>query len=139
MESRTQYILDAFADLRQRIAEHAPFSQSELAEEEVDFLEKWDLLTQKIQANTHDYSFDAQEVLSRFIRCYANLVPLIKRELLWFVGGECLHFLGDEEIALYQRLEDRLFELDRQNKEYEISVEINSLRNKPDLQPQQLH
>ncbi|MGO2355449.1 MAG: PA2817 family protein [Marinomonas foliarum] len=131
MESRTQYILDAFADLRQRIAEHDPFNQPELAEEELDFLEKWDDLTKKIQENTHDYTFDAQEILSRFIRCYANLVPLIKRELLWFVGGECLHFLGDEEIALYQQLEDHLYELDSQNKQYDISKEINTLRGLP--------
>jgi hypothetical protein len=131
VESRTQYILDAFADLRQRIAEHDPFNQPELAEEELDFLGKWDDLTKKIQENTHDYTFDAQEILSRFIRCYANLVPLIKRELLWFVGGECLHFLGDEEIALYQQLEDHLYELDSQNKQYDISKEINTLRGLP--------
>ena len=131
MESRTQYILDAFADLRQRIAEHTPFDQPELAEEELDFLEKWDNLIKNIQENTHDYTFDAQEVLSRFIRCYANLVPLIKRELLWFIGGECLHFLGDEEIALYQQLEDHLYELDSQNKSYDISKEISALRGTP--------
>jgi hypothetical protein len=131
VESRTQYILDAFADLRQRIAEHAPFDQPELAEEELDFLEKWNDLIINIQENTHDYTFDAQEVLSRFIRCYANLVPLIKRELLWFIGGECLHFLGDEEIALYQQLEDHLYELDSQNKSYDISKEISALRGTP--------
>lgn len=131
MESRTQYILDAFADLRQRIAEHAPFDQPDLAEEELDFLEKWDDLMKNIQENTYDYTFDSQEVLSRFIRCYANLVPLIKRELLWFVGGECLHFLGDEEIALYQQLEDHLYELDSQNKSYDISKEISALRGTP--------
>jgi hypothetical protein len=131
VESRTQYIFDAFADLRQRIAEHAPFNQPDLAEEELDFLEKWDDLIKRIQDNTHDYSFEAQEILSRFIRCYANLVPLIKRELLWFVGGECLHFLGDEEITLYQQLEDHLYELDKQNQSYDISKEINILRGTP--------
>ncbi|UTW01377.1 hypothetical protein KDW99_09675 [Marinomonas rhizomae] len=131
MESRTQYIFDAFVDLRQRISEHAPFDQPDLAEEELDFLEKWDDLMKNIQENTHDYTFDAQEVLSRFIRCYANLVPLIKRELLWFVGGECLHFLGDEEIALYQQLEDHLYELDSQNQSYDISKEISALRGTP--------
>ncbi|MBD5772139.1 PA2817 family protein [Marinomonas colpomeniae] len=131
MESRTQYIFDAFADLRQRIAEHDPFNQPDLAEEELDFLKKWDNLINDIQENTHDYTFNSQEILSRFIRCYANLVPLIKRELLWFTGGECLHFLGDEEIELYQQLEDRLYQLDSQSKSYNISDEINSLRGSP--------
>ena len=129
MESRTQYIFDAFTDLRQRIADHSPFNQENLAEEELDFLEKWDELAKSIQAADGNYTFLAQELLSRFIRCYANLVPLIKRELLWFVGGECLHFLGDEEISLYQELEDRLYEFDNQGEAYSITEEIKSLRN----------
>ncbi|RBO82796.1 PA2817 family protein [Marinomonas aquiplantarum] len=129
MESRTQYILSAFADLRQRIAEHDPFNTTDLAEEEIDFLEKWDQLIARIESNAPDYTFDAQEVLSRFIRCYPNLVPLIKRELLWFMGGECLHFLGDEEINFYQQLEDQLYELDRQQIDYNLQDEIDKLRD----------
>lgn len=128
MESRNQYILNAFAELRQRISEHSPFNQPELAEEEIDLLEKWDQLTLDIQANDPQYVFDAQELLARFIRCYANLVPLIKRELLWFIGGECLHFLGDEELALYQQLEEHLYELDTKRTEYNIAEEISTLR-----------
>ena len=129
MESRTQYILNAFADLRQRFAEHDPFNTADLAEEEVDFLQKWDALIQQIENNAADYSFEAQEVLARFIRCYPNLVPLIKRELLWFIGGECLHYLGDEEIAFYQQLEDQLYELDKQHIAYNIQDEIGKLRD----------
>ncbi|KZN12397.1 PA2817 family protein [Marinomonas sp. TW1] len=129
MESRTQYILSAFADLRQRIAEHDPFNTTDLAEEEIDFLEKWDQLIARIESNAPDYTFDAQEVLSRFIRCYPNLVPLIKRELLWFMGGECLHFLGDEEINFYQQLEDHLYELDHKQIDYNLQDEINKLRD----------
>jgi len=128
VESRNQYIFNAFEELRQRIAEHSPFDQPELAEEEIDFLEKWDQLTLNIQANETHYVFDAQEFLARFIRCYANLVPLIKRELLWFIGGECLHFLGDEEIALYQQLEEQLYELDSQQQKYDIAEQITLLR-----------
>lgn len=128
MESRTQYIYDAFAELRQRISEHSPFDQTDLNSEEVDFLEKWDSVTVLIESNSPEYTFEAQDLLSRFIRCYANLVPLIKRELLWFVGGECLHFLGDEEITLYQQLEDRLYELDADHQHYDIAKEIAALR-----------
>ncbi|BFM48160.1 PA2817 family protein [Marinomonas sp. THO17] len=129
MESRTQYILNAFADLRQRFAEHDPFNTADLAEEETDFLKKWELLSQQIENNEADYSFNAQEILARFIRCYPNLVPLIKRELLWFIGGECLHYLGDEEIAFYQQLEDQLYELDNQQIAYDIHDEISKFRN----------
>lgn len=128
MESRNQYIINAFLELRHRLSDHAPFNQQDLAEEELDFLDKWDKLVENIKTHETGYSFDAQELLSRYIRCYANLVPLVKRELLWFIGGECLHFLGDEEIQLYQQLEERLYELEQSGKNYNIAKEIETLR-----------
>lgn len=42
-----------------------------------------------------------------------QLTPAIDRDLLWFFGGECLHFLTDEEIDLFQQL-DELEEENRQ-------------------------
>src|SRR5690606_30433744 len=42
-----------------------------------------------------------------------QLTPAIDRDLLWFFGGECLHFLTDEEISLFQQL-DELEEENRQ-------------------------
>lgn len=33
--------------------------------------------------------------------------PAIERELLWFFGGECLHFLSDEEIEQFQQEDER--------------------------------
>lgn len=42
-----------------------------------------------------------------------QLTPAIDRDLLWFFGGECLHFLTDEEINLFQQL-DELEEENRQ-------------------------
>lgn len=32
--------------------------------------------------------------------------PAIERELLWFFGGECLHFLSDEEIERFQQADE---------------------------------
>ena len=31
------------------------------------------------------------------------------RDLLWFFGGDCLHFMPDDEIEMYQALEERRF------------------------------
>jgi hypothetical protein len=110
------------------MAEHFPFDQSPLNEEEADLIEKMDQLFQGIESQATDYSFEAQEILSRFIRCYANLVPLVRRELLWFIGGECLHFLGDEELTFYQTLEENLYQLEHQGINVDISEQIKSLR-----------
>ena len=128
MNSRNEYILIAFNELKTRALEHFPFNEELLAEEEADLMEKWDTLLVNIAQNHINFGFDAQELLSRFIRCYANLTPLIRRELLWFIGGECLHFLGDEEIALFQELEERLHERQSEGVDYDIEAEITLLR-----------
>lgn len=128
MKSRNEYILESFVELQARIKEHFPFNLDEPAVEEADFLEKLEQLLHDLQKSASSSLFDGQELLSRAIRCYPNLTPLFRRELFWFVGGECLHFLGDEEIALFQRLEDRLYELDQQGVDCDISSEIKALR-----------
>ena len=118
------------------MTEHFPFDQTPLNEEEADLVDKLDQLFKDITHQAPDYSFDAQEILSRFIRCYANLVPLVRRELLWFIGGECLHFLGDEELSFYQELEDRLYQLEHQGINADINEQIKALRQEFDTNTQ---
>lgn len=128
MESRHFYILNSCLDLETRIQEHPPFNQDIIAEEEQDFLAQWHQLINDITDHKVDYSFLAQELIARFIRCYAHLTPLIRRELLWFIGGECLHFLGDEEIAFYQVFEEHMYELESKNQPVDIASELTFLR-----------
>lgn len=35
-----------------------------------------------------------------------QLAPVFPRELLWFLGGDCLHYMPDEELAAYQQLDE---------------------------------
>jgi hypothetical protein len=35
-----------------------------------------------------------------------QLAPAFPRELLWFLGGDCLHYMPDEELAVYQKLDE---------------------------------
>ena len=44
---------------------------------------------------------------SRLFTTYPDFAPTYPRELLWFLGGECLHFMPDEEIELFQQLEEQ--------------------------------
>lgn len=50
--------------------------------------------------------FDCQQWLGRIFNFYPQLTPLIPRSLLWFVGGECLHYLTDEELNAFQQLDN---------------------------------
>lgn len=57
-----------------------------------------------------DTSSDLYEVgpalISRLFTTYPDFAPLVPRELLWFFGGDCLHYMPDEEIEQFQRLEN---------------------------------
>lgn len=132
MSSRTQYTISLLNDLHQRIQEHDPFNREHLAEEEQDFIEKLEALCDTAPQPSPDFLFDAQELMGRFIRCYPNLVPLMRRELLFFVGGECLHFLGDEELALYQEVDEQLYEQEQAGNDVDIKAIVEA--NKPSTQ-----
>ena len=57
-----------------------------------------------------DYLDRGQQLLCRLVSHFPALTPHIARDLLWFFGGDCLHFLADEELARFQLLEDRYHE-----------------------------
>ena len=58
------------------------------------------------QAETGLHS-EGQTLVGRLFTTYPDFSPTFPRELLWFLGGDCLHFMPDEEIALYQQLEEQ--------------------------------
>lgn len=131
MSSRIQFIISRLQTLHQRIQEHDPFDRSELAEEELDFMHKWDALIREGEQKNANFLFEAQDLISRFIRCYPNLVPLMHRELLYFIGGECLHFLGDEELALYQDIDEQLYEAEQAGNSVDIAEMIEANQHAP--------
>ncbi|GAB3276929.1 PA2817 family protein [Parahaliea aestuarii] len=49
---------------------------------------------------------DGPELVNRLFTAYPEFAPTVPRELLWFLGGECLHYLTDEEIAGYQQVDE---------------------------------
>ena len=50
-----------------------------------------------------------QDLVSQIFQRYPQIAHLVPRDLLWFFGGDCLHFMPDEEIEMYQALEERRF------------------------------
>ncbi|MEH6652313.1 MAG: PA2817 family protein [Motiliproteus sp.] len=51
--------------------------------------------------NGEEYTYLAQDAVSNLITMHPNLTTLIPRQLLWELGGTCLHFLSDEEMDLF--------------------------------------
>lgn len=51
-----------------------------------------------------------QLLIVTHMRNYPQTNHIIPRDLLWFFGGDCLHFMPDDEIAKFQRLDDARFD-----------------------------
>ena len=59
------------------------------------------------QDSDGDWYADAGPLVNRLFTTYPDFAPTFPRELLWFFGGDCLHFMPDDEIAVFQALEDK--------------------------------
>jgi hypothetical protein len=46
------------------------------------------------------------DLVDRLFTTYPDFAPDFPRDLLWFLGGECLHYMPDDEIATYQQLDE---------------------------------
>ena len=53
-----------------------------------------------------DLYADGPGLVSRLFTTYPDFAPTLPRDLLWFLAGECLHYMPDEEIAAYQQLDE---------------------------------
>jgi len=66
-----------------------------------------------------------QTLMTRIVGAFPQHLPLLSRDLLWLFGGDCIHYLGDEEIAQYQALDEARFEQESQD----ASIDYLQLRN----------
>jgi hypothetical protein len=62
---------------------------------------------ENLSAPTADIYEEGPALIKRLFTTYPELAPALPRQLLWFFGGDCLHYMPDEEIDRFQQLEDR--------------------------------
>ena len=46
------------------------------------------------------------DLVTRLFTTYPDFAPSFPRDLLWFLGGDCLHYMPDEEINQHQQLDE---------------------------------
>lgn len=73
----------------------------ELPEE--DSLRELALDFSAIASGERDMYLEGPGLVSRLFTTYPDFAPTFPRELLWFFGGECLHYMPDEEIAEFEK------------------------------------
>ena len=75
-------------------------------ESNILFLERFEELTAQLEAGDQDALYSGQEIICQVISRYPQVAHMIPRDLLWYFGGDCLHYMPDEEIAQYQLLDE---------------------------------
>ncbi len=71
-------------------------------------LAAFDRLLEMMANLSSEYEHQGRLVLTRIQMQAPEVWTRVDRELLWFFGGDCLHYLSDEEIAAFQARADQL-------------------------------
>jgi len=95
------------------------------------YLERFDELLSQLPDDTEASLYLGQDLISQIFQRYPQIAHLVPRDLLWFFGGDCLHFMPDEEIELYQRLDERRFEAEQNDEPFDWNQEKQLLALPP--------
>ena len=87
------------------------------------FLERLDELRAMLPIDPIESQYLGQDMMSLVILRYPQIAHLVPRDLLWFFGGDCLHFMPDEELDMYQALEERRFEAEQNDEPFDWNQE----------------
>ena len=94
------------------------------------FIERFDEMKAGLLTDFDESQYLGQDILCQVITRYPQIAHLVPRDLLWFFAGDCLHYMPDDEIELYQALEERRFEAEENDDEARaeaLRIELNSL------------
>lgn len=86
------------------------------------FLERFDELLMSLEKIPEERHL-GQDLICQVFHRYPQVAHLVPRDLLWFFGGDCLHYMPDEEISLYQELDERRHQAEAEGTPFDWSQE----------------
>ena len=106
-----------------QLLSHYPFNTEELMIQQQDFLDDFVALIDLCQKQSEDATEKGQHFCTGWVRTYSDLTPLLPRDLLWYFGGDCLHYMPDDEIVQFQYLDEIRHEALSAGKEFDYPSE----------------
>ena len=99
------YHMELLSAFSAQIQQLPPFNEESPSEDDQEFL----VALAQLQQSSQGINFleQGQILMCRVVGSYPHLMPLLYRDLLWFFGGDCLHYMPDEEITVFQRLDEQ--------------------------------
>ena len=124
MNNRLSYHLELLQETLQRLEKAAAHDSEAIGG---DILQQFrDLIDQLTEHSGAAYD-SGQDLIAKIATHQPQLMPTIDRALLWFFGGECLHFLTNDEINRFQHLDEMAAEAEADGKEYDYRSAGRSL------------
>ncbi|MEK9712794.1 MAG: PA2817 family protein [Thalassolituus sp.] len=124
MNNRLSYHLELLQETLQRLEKAAAHDSEAIGG---DILQQFrDLIDQLTEHSDSAYD-QGQDLIAKIATHQPQLMPTLDRALLWFFGGECLHFLTDDEINRFQHLDEMAAEAEADGKEYDYRSAGRSL------------
>lgn len=122
MEAHRTFLKDLLTLCQQQ----APFNTEPPSEEITQFLET---LKQLVETDTWPEELREQgsNLICQIVSNYPHITPHIARDLFWFFGGQCLHYMPDDEIAQFQRLDEARYEAESQNEVFDYKATRNQV------------
>ncbi len=105
------------------LLQNAPFNLADMSTQDEEFLQGMDTLIDLGLSGAPEFFEQGQNLLCTLVRNYPDLMPLVARDLLWYVGGDCLHHMPDEEIEKFQRLEEMRYAAEAAGTEFNYEKE----------------
>ena len=87
------------------------------------FLERFDELLSELAIDPESSLYLGQDLICQIFHRYPQAAHLVPRDLLWFFAGDCLHYMPDEEIDIYQQLEDRRYAAEERGEPFDWNSE----------------
>ena len=112
-----------------QLLSHYPFNGEDLLLQEQDFLDSFLQLIEQCKNFSEGYVENGQVFCISWIRAYSELTPLLPRDLLWFFSGNCLHYMPDEEIEQFQRLDELRFAAESAAEEFNYAAQRAKIFN----------
>ena len=109
MNSRSHYFLNLVEQLASQCKNGLPGHGGHSEDAISNTIDTVEQLTSRM-AQGEDSAAQGQALISQIFAHFPDIAAIMHRDLLWCFGGDCLHFLSDDELARYQQLEERYYE-----------------------------
>ena len=124
MNKRIAYHLELLQETLQRLKRAEDQEPGAIGSE---ILQQFESLIDQLTEH-RDSAYDTgQDLLAQIGTHQPQLMPAIDRALFWFFGGECLHYLTDEEISRFQHLDEMAVEAEDEGRDYDYRSAGRSL------------